>query len=166
MGERLERCIGERFEYEDQAGETHELVVVKNNGDVGCYGCFFCWTKEHTTDERCVRTDDDKKQTGECSFDDCCVYFASTHDVRRGEARKEYDAGGKDREIADKVVTALMNKIASFDMKWEVVEALAAARGEKAEDRALLPFPDCENEDEEEWDEEDEWDDEEEYEEE
>lgn len=152
----MERNIGEVFEYEDQVGETHELVVVKNNGDNGCYGCFFCWTKENTCDERCVRTSEDKEQTGECVGDNHCVYFASTDDIQRGEKRKEYDSGGKDREIADKVVTALMNRIASFDMKWEVVEALAAARGEKAEDRTLLPFPDCENEDEE-----DEWDDDE-----
>lgn len=152
----IRRNIGEVFEYEDQAGETHELVVVKNNGDVGCYGCFFCWTKEHTIDERCVRTDDDKEQTGECAFDDYCVYFASTNDVERGKARKEFDVGGKDWEIADKVAAALTNVITSFNMREEIVKALASARGEKAEFLSRPSFPECENEDEDDWDEEDE----------
>lgn len=155
----MERNIGEVFEYEDQVGETHELVVVKNNGDNGCCGCFFCWTKENTCDERCVRTSEDKEQTGECVGDNHCVYFASTDDVARGEKRKEYDRGGKDREIAEKVLSALVNKLKSFDMKWEIVKELAAARGEKAELIIRPSFPECENEcNEDEW--EDEWEDE------
>lgn len=129
--EKLERKDGERFEYKDRAGQTHELVVVENDGDVGCYGCFFCWTKGDTLDERCVRDDEDKKQTGECARDDYCVYFALASDVARGEAREAFDSGHKDYEIAEKMIQATLDTITSSDvLVGEIEKILSAARGE------------------------------------
>lgn len=146
-GEKLERKDGERFEYKDRAGQTHELVVVENDGDVGCYGCFFCWTKRDTLDERCVRDDEDKKQTGECARDDRLFHFALASDVARGEAREAFDSGRKDSEIANKVISALSARIASFDLEYEVIKALEAARGEETESDTLRELNEWEDDD-------------------
>lgn len=82
-----ERAAGEKFVYVDWAGVEHELVVEENRSDVGCYGCFFCWTKKNTVDERCVAEGNDWKQIGPCAGradESEVVYFALASDVGRG----------------------------------------------------------------------------------
>lgn len=113
----MERNIGEVFEYEDQTGGIHELMVAENCGDNGCYKCFFCWTKEGTLDERCVRTDEDKEQTGECVFENHCVYFVPTKDVWHWQVDKR-------EKIANEIVQRIAKHFNSIDLKHEVIDIL------------------------------------------
>ena len=116
----IQRNIGEVFEYKDQAGETHELIVVENCGDNGCYKCFFCWTKDGTLDERCVRTKEDKDQTGECSFENHCVYFVPVKDVWHWQTEKR-------EKVARKITQTIAKYFNSIDLNHDIIDILDVA---------------------------------------